>query len=404
MVPLGMATRKSSQINKSILYVNYSPYENAGHILDYLLETYEFVFLMSLGFHSLNKSAELNKITVYKNGKIISQKYMYYMAIPQSLVYLLVPVRSAMNALQIILNIVKLRRKYGKIDIFFSVNAFTSVIGMFLQKLGLVHYTVFWVWDYYPMNFTNPIVNIMRWIYWQFDKYATLCTDKTVYLNQRLANIRISKSIIKKNTKIIKIPIATGKLYIHKKKSIEEVSLGFMGVLKKSQGLNMIFDNEHLLLHSFPRLQLHIVGSGPDEDYYRKRAKETAINYTFHGPLSDEKTSEVLSKCTVAIALYSPEDSNVSRYGDPGKVKFYLDISLPIITTNMFEFSEELEKSKAGIVIRHGDGKQLVRAMKRILNQYSKYTKNATKLHDTYYYKDLYPKMFDFSHIDSPQK
>ena len=42
----------------SIIYVNYSPYENSGKILDYLLENFKYVFLFTLGFHNIKKKAD----------------------------------------------------------------------------------------------------------------------------------------------------------------------------------------------------------------------------------------------------------------------------------------------------------------------------------------------------------
>jgi len=63
--------RKKKYIATSIVYVNYSPYENSGKILDYILENFQYVYLFSIGFHNLVNKRSYNNLTVYKDGKYI---------------------------------------------------------------------------------------------------------------------------------------------------------------------------------------------------------------------------------------------------------------------------------------------------------------------------------------------
>ncbi len=381
--------------SKSIIYINYCPYENSGHILDYLLENFEYVFLFVLGFHTLGGKKKLNKLIIYKNGEVLQEKHLFYMSIPQYLVFFLVPVRSSMNALQILINSIILNIKYGKVDILLSVNAFTTVLGMFLQKVGLVTKNVFWVWDYYPIEHPSLIVRIMRWMYWQLDKLATYA-DKVVYLNNRLAEVRIKAGLIPSLRGITKVPIAMGELLPVKEKNLKKIRLGFIGVLKSSQGIDMLFDSADALYKAFGKnIEVELVGSGPDEAHFKIRAKTSPITFNIHGLVSEKKFKQILYNCTIGIAPYVPEDSNVSRYGDPGKVKRYLEFNLPSIITDVFEFSKDLKKNNAGIVIEYGNEKELVAAIKKITRSYKTYVKNVVRLHDTFYYRNIYPVMFE---------
>lgn len=395
---MGRTTGKANQEltkEKSIVYINYCPYENSGHILDFLLEKFEKVYLFSLGFHTLGGRTRLNKLTVYNAKRIHEEKYLYYMNIPQKLVYFLVPVRSTINAIQIALHSIMLKNTYGTIDVLFSVNAFTTVIGMFLQKVGIVNRNIFWVWDYYPINHPNPLVRVTRWLYWQMDKLATKA-DKVVYLNTRLAQIRVKEGLIESLRGLVKVPIGIGKQLPFKTKKLERIRLGFIGVLKSSQGIDMLFDSAPALHKAFGKnLEIDLVGSGPDEKYFKKRAKTSLVTFHIHGLVSEARFKEILYNCTIGIAPYIPEDSNVSRYGDPGKVKRYLEFNLPSIITDVFEFSKELQKSGAGIVIKYGDEKELVAAIKKITGDYKCYVNNVVRLHDKFYYKKIYPKMFE---------
>lgn len=378
---------------QSIVYVNYSPYENSGNMLDFLLENFEYVFMFSVGFHDLGINSQKNKLQVYAKETLVEEKFFYHMPVPKSLVFLLLPLRSIINFFQILSAISYSIKKFKKIDYYLSVNAYTACIGMILKKLRLVTITVFWVWDYYPLNYPNPVVFLMRWIYWQLDKLATF-SDQVAYLNNRLIKVRRDAGLVLPNIKPLIVPIATDYCYGLQRKPLP-IRLGFLGVLKRSQGLDLLFDNASDIINKFPSINIEIVGSGPDEQYIRTRAKMSPIPCHFYGWLPEAQANEILSKCTIGIAPYLPEESSVAYYGDPGKIKNYLSVCLPIITTNVFDFSEELETSQAGIIIDYNNPQSLIKAIGEITNNYKKYIQNVMILSKRFYYKNIYVKMFN---------
>lgn len=379
----------------SIIYTNYSPYENSGKILDFLLENFTDVFHFSIGFHNLKNKKNYNRLLIFKNGKLEKEHFLFQLPIPASLVFILLPVRSLINFFQIIGYTFWLKVKYKKIDIYFTVNAFIAWIGNILRRFGVVNKTVFWVWDYYPPIHENKIVMLMRYIYWQFDK-ASSFSDKVAFVNHRLLNLRKDMGIYERDAIHPIIPIATDKLP-YTKKNKKSVIFGFIGVLKKNQGPGVVFDHAHELHKKIKNFSYQIIGSGPDEEYLKNRAKETKVNTKFYGYLEGESFNQVLRKCTIGIATYIPDPSNVSYYGDPGKVKRYISLGMPVIGTDVLEFSKEIGKSKAGIIIDHDDSKAFVDATTKIMARYNFYSKNAYKLSQKHYYKKIYPEMFTFN-------
>src|SRR3989344_5745414 len=369
--------------NKTIVYVNYSPYENVGKITDFLIENFRYVFVFSIGFHNLGVSNQKNWLLVYSNGVLLEEKPFYHMPVPRSLVFLLLPVRSILNLIQIFWIVLFLNNKYKRMDYYLSVNAYTICIGMILKKFNFVKKVVFWVWDYYPLKHSNSLVILIRWIYWQLDKIATF-SDRVIYLNKRLIKIRKDNGLIlPKNNRVI-IPIGTD-LYQGITRKPAKVRLGFLGVLKQDQGLDLLFDNTQELKDSFPNIEIEIIGPGPNEQYFRDRAKSSCVPYTFYGWVPEKKVEQILSRCTIGIAPYSPEESSVAYYGDPGKIKSYLSACLPIITTNVFDFSRELELSGAGIVIDYNNPKSLLKAIRDITDNYKRFTENVVKLNKRFY-------------------
>ncbi|MBI5614173.1 glycosyltransferase [Candidatus Gottesmanbacteria bacterium] len=385
----------------SILYVNFSPYENTGNILDFLLERYANVFLFSFNFHHLGKRQHGSYGKIFHNGKCIKDLRLLSIPVPTTLVFFLLPIRSISILIQLLWHTWRLTKIYGQINTYFTVNAFTSWIGIIAKKLGLVNQTIFWVWDYYPPIHPSKVVMLMRWAYWQFDKIASH-SDRVVFLNKRLEILRKKIGIIPKTNNFPIVSIGTNRLLETKEHQNTPYTLGFIGVLKKSQGLDLVFDCAKELKAQFPRIHLIIIGAGPDEFYYRKLAATSELPVSFHGLLSirDPKNLNVLSQIDIGIALYVPDESNVSYYGDPSKIKDYLSLAIPIITTDVYEFAQKIKKNYAGILIKHDSKIQLFDAIKQIKYNYNNFQKNALKLAKEYNYKQIYPMIFN----DRPKK
>jgi len=379
--------------NKSIIYVNYSPYENSGKILDYLLENFEVVFLFSIGFHHLKNKKNYNILYIYKHGKLIEKHSLFQLPILQNLVFILIPIRSIITCVEIMLYTFFLQRRYKQIDLYFSVNAFTAWIGNVIKQLGIVKKTIFWVWDYYPPIHENKIIMLMRTIYWQFDKMSSY-SDRVAFVNRRLLILRKDIGIYDKEVEHPIIPIGTDKFSYKKKIKVKPIIFGFIGVIKKSQGVDIIFNSEKELLQAFGKIEYELIGSGPDENYFKKRANRSHITTKFYGYLEGESFNEVLKHCTIGIATYIPDASNVSHYGDPGKIKRYLSLGIPVITTDVLDFSKEIEKKKAGIIVDYANPAELVKAVKKIMADYDHYSKNAYLLSQKYFYKKIYPDLF----------
>lgn len=383
--------------DRTIVYVNFPPYENAGKIFDYIRDRFRTVIVYSFNFHRLSPDQKQSRLTVYQKGKALYQTKLFQTPTTTDLAFILLPIRSVVLFLQLIFHTVRLQKKYGKPDLFFTVNAFTAWCGNILRRMGFVGRTVFWVWDYYPPFHTNRIVQFMRSLYWLFDKPASLESDRVVFLNKRLKELRQEMGILPTDESYPVVAIGTDPT---PPKSLHELSnslhIVFLGVLKKIQGLDLFFDAAKKLSLSHPDLTLHVIGGGPDEMYFKKREKTCPLIVKFHGYVQDEKEVDaIIAKCHIGIAPYIPDKSNVMFYSDPSKIKRYLNFGLPVITTDVFEFSRQIGASHAGEIISY-DVDSFVKAFKKISDSYAGYAIGSTKLAKNFSYKILYANLFDF--------
>lgn len=384
-------------MNKSntIIYINFSPYENAGKILDYLLSRFTTVILFSFQFHKIDDSHSSDCITVYSNKKIAHTFPLIHVPVLSTLTFYLLPIRASLIMMQIFYWSIRLYWKYKRIDVFFSVNAYTAWLGNILKTFGVVDRTVFWVWDYYPITHENFIVQFMRWIYWQFDKTATHSSTKTIFLNRRLETLRKKMNIIPQESKYDVIPIGTNPIKLSGKKTDKTVRFIFFGVVKKSQGLDLFFMSLETLRKKYPSIELHVIGGGPDKQYFENLSKKYPIRSKFYGYLTDDaQVKKIIGSCDIGLAPYIPEKSNVSHYSDPSKIKAYISLGVPVITTNVFTFSSEIQRHKAGVVVKYADVSAFIRAVDVILHRLSAYQTSAFVLSKKYEYNSLYKLLF----------
>jgi glycosyltransferase involved in cell wall biosynthesis len=380
---------------KIILYVNFTPYENAGNILDYLTDHFETVILFSFRFHAIAGSSMSDTLFVFRNKTIIQKTSLLSAPIVSTMTFYLLPVRSALILMQVFYHAIRLYRRYGAADIYFTVNAYTAWLGNILRTLGIVKRTIFWVWDYYPPVHKDFIVRSMRWLYWQFDKPASTQSDKTVFLNKRLASLRKRMRLLPSARPISVVPIGTNPVNTLKKRTQHPLKLVFFGVLKKSQGLDMVFDAADTIIRRYPNAELHIIGTGPDMEHFQQRAQTSPLSTTFHGYVARESDIRArIASCDIGLALYIPDVSNVSFYTDPSKIKAYLSSGVPVIMTDVLTFSQEIASHSAGKVISHGNLKQLTSAITTIAKHHKAYAKHALSLAHEYTYNRIYPSLF----------
>src|SRR3989344_2171376 len=71
---------------KSIVYVNFAPYDNAGRILDFLVQNFSVVLHFSYD-HLRLKKGRRSKLTLYKDEKIIFTKNLIWLRTHPSLLF-----------------------------------------------------------------------------------------------------------------------------------------------------------------------------------------------------------------------------------------------------------------------------------------------------------------------------
>lgn len=380
---------QKTMANNAVIYVNFSQYDNTGRILDYLKEHFTYVLHFSFDHLRLKNGRKTNLITLYQKGLEPKQNTLYSLRTPSYLLFLSLPLVGILMTFQTIKHSIFFKKTIGH-SVFFTVNAFPAIIGIMLRTLRVTSMVYYWVWDYFPVKGPDWTLRVIRYAYLFFDMIALRCSNKLIFPNLRQLRLRQSFHGIKGNHSIIPLGSSKPISYSSKRKTI----IGFLGMLKSSQGLDLILSCADQLHKINPRIQLEIIGSGPEEKHIRNKASTLGTNIKFYGFIDNQNQINTITKRWFAgLAPYKPVVGNESYFGDPSKIKVYLSQGVPIITTNVTEYGNLANKYKFGIEITYSE-KKLINAIQTLYKQQREYRKNALRFALSLYYKKLYKNLF----------
>ena len=127
------------------------------------------------------------------------------------------------------------------------------------------------------------------------------------------------------------------------------------------------------------------------EEELRKKAQGMNIEFTgFMGEM--KKVYKKLSACAIAIAPYEKSKETISQYTDPGKVKNYFSVGLPVIITKVPQIAYEIDREHCGVAIEY-DKKEFIDAVLELLEDETKlkqYRKNVLKIRRKYSWDTIF--------------
>ena len=291
----------------------------------------------------------------------------------------------------------KVLQKKEHFDVFIGSNRLNAFVGIWLKKVGkiskVVYFSPDWVDDRFGKN------NILNHMYQWMDYFCILHADitwnsSTVMdidpMMQKRLDHHYPKRFIKKQ---IQVPDGTDAFPYINLQDVNPFRMGFIGHLRTGMGAEMIIKTYLKIKKDIPQLSCVIIGSGPEEERLREMAENTDIEFTgYMGDISN--VYKTLSSCAIALAPYQDVKDNMSLYTDPGKVKVYLSVSLPVIITKVPQIAYEIHQKKAGIAINDNED-EYIRAVIQLLSDQKtleQYRQNAYNLSKKYSWDHIFQR------------
>lgn len=360
---------------KSVYYAIYENLKNIGNFREYLIENSESVIFFHFPHGYANSPSYFE---IYKEGKLEKKRSLYKVPGSSNIFKLFI----YYVYFQYILFRYVPNNSYVIVDspIFCLLNSISTHI----KQARFIY----WIGDYYPDNKGfMKIYNSLVDFYNRKLKIVWFVSPPIMKIYQKKidhpTNDTMRRMLVSLGTK--------SNRRVFRKKISKPVKLGFVGVLREQQGLDLVFS---YLRHSNESV-LEIVGSGYKLDHYKNLAKKMNLNkkVKFYGYIED--MGRIASKWDIGIALYENKANNVSVYCEPTKIKNYLEFGLPVITTKATYFYKELEEKKAGLAI---DEKieSMDEAVREVSLNYAKYKKGVKIILNKYEYANYYNSLLTF--------
>lgn len=362
---------------KQFLYQNlfmYSSLQFSGHVEEYFVENTQKLIVFVVMPRLKNK---YNLLRVYEKGKLIKEEkvrtsqniflyYFFWWWYQQVFTY-----------------------TYFSSKEFFILFGCHPVcfFGMSVFRLLRKCTYAYFIGDYFPGD--TFVIRLFE----KVKKYYHDAIPYTFYLSDNINKIFNGEIRNTKNRKTVMWGVNPKK--ITRKLSVTQFHVLFVGLIKDSQGLEVVF----AFLKDNKDTKLSIVGFCNDVLYkkYQELIHTFGIQKQVYFPnkfFSDEELDEFSQTCHVGIALYTIDSSNPTYYTDPGKVKAYAELGLPIIMSNTSAVAAYIKKFTAGEVIEK-DPKSLQTALHRIKKNYIVYKQGLESFNKYFYYKEYYKEKFN---------
>ena len=124
----------------------------------------------------------------------------------------------------------------------------------------------------------------------------------------------------------------------------------YLGSIARFRGLQTCFKavaNDEGLQDD---VELHLIGTGPDDDIMKLRQKTTELGIesmiTWHGYVGHEQVPSLLAEMDIALSPLPPHDS--FEVSSPAKLYEYLSMGLPIVCSDITPHQDTLTESHTG--------------------------------------------------------
>lgn len=352
----------------------YASLQFCGHIEEYFATHTEKLTVYIVMPRLKNRG---NVVRVYKAGKLVEEKkvwssdniFLYYLS-------------WLFHYWKFILVYFERREKF----IVLSGHPI-SFFGMTLQKIlrpGIRF--AYWIGDYFPpVNFSLRLFEKLKKYYHDRVSYA-------YYLSDTINKIFNEGSVVENERKKTVMwgvkPIISGKRDVK-----GQLNILFVGLVKEGQGIEVLLS--FLAKHS--DYTLKIIGICSDVLFrnYQALIGQLRIGDRVFFPnkfYSDTELASAAKDCHIGIALYDTGKLNATYYTDPGKVKTYIEMGLPVVMTKTSAVAAYIRKYSCGEVIGHNS--QLPVALEKIVRRYDSYQKGIVAFTQAFAYESYYMSAF----------
>ena len=256
-------------------------------------------------------------------------------------------------------------------------------MGLF-RRVRPIRYA-YWIGDYFPS--AHPLVRLFE----RLKKRYHDRVDYAFYLSDAINRVMNGTVVNSPNRRTVMwgvkpFPNAPTP-------PLEPFTLLFVGLIRPGQGLETLFD--FLATHGEYRLNVIGVCQPEYHAHLQERIDRLKIRERLFFPnrfYSESALLEVAQRSHVGLALYETTADNFTHFADPGKVKAYAEMHLPVVMTRISDIVPYVERFRSGVVIDRID--QIGEALERIQCKYLQYQEGISQFNACFEYERYYQEAF----------
>ena len=332
---------------------------NAGpviHLWNYFKRRAKVLYLLE---QPLPGSDTLDTIlTIIRNGKTEKaiRKNFFFSTTPQERLdsnktYMKLKLRDIVSNFYFMLKYFTALKKQ-KIELFVGLESLNAICGIIMRKIGLVDKVVYYIFDWAPDRYPNPVINKL---YIWLDKIATYYSDYTWNITYTIGEAR--KNILgydqSKMSPQLYVPYCVNfnERNILSEEAVDDNLLIYSGGLIEENGPHLLLDAYKLVMQRFPDSKLLIIGGGGMESELRRFIIDNSMdnNVTITGYIAEEgKVLELQRRGVLGIAPYPIVKGSRKPFGDVIKIRMYFASGLVTVSTPVPPVSKEIEEERLG--------------------------------------------------------
>ncbi|MEK6795865.1 MAG: glycosyltransferase [Spirochaetota bacterium] len=375
---------KTSDIKKAVILAHYAATGATEELRDWL-NSKRVEEVVYIAFPFMNSVSSAVTVSVFRRGKLVrTHESLLRFKRPEPVSY----------AKDVLYGLWYGMRFCRGADILAGGDNLLACIGLCLKVIAGVKRVMYYMIDYTPVRYANPVLNAL---YYAFDRIAAYNADQVWPLIEKTIRRRFEDGKLKEKRVRSWQPVAFGTHLSHAK-SVDTHAVVYLGGLIRNKGAELFLPVLEELRKKDARYRLVVVGAG---DYLAElrediRRRKLAAWVTLYGHILDfSRVLAILSKTGVGIAPYYPDDPNNFSYNtDMGKLKVYIGCALPVVVTDVPPFARTLAEKKAGRIARY-DAKDIADQIRIIVKDHARYRSNARALGEQYTWDKIFTKAFE---------
>lgn len=223
-----------------------------------------------------------------------------------------------------------------------------NILRMFGYNTAVIHH------HYLAQELTGRKGKIYGFVEKSFLKAASHIITPSPYVRDLISRQ------LKRDAALIPIPFSAP-AYVETSPKVGQ--LLYVGTIEQRKGLDYLMDSL-IKLDDNTRYKLHIIGKIRNQDYYESLSDKISrhhLSVTFHGYLSDEEMSKVISESDVFVFPSLLEGFGMAI----NEMRFY---GLPVICFDNSALPYSVTDGVDGILVPDKDSEKLAEAIKTVVN------------------------------------